>query len=270
MEKNNKEQDKVKGLEKKTKRKKIYEIFKIEKKKKSKKARKDSKEPKESLKTKKTRDDLKKSSEEKIIKAQGIEEQKIATKDQIKHQNKLLRNFLIGIGILTFVFILVILSIYSSKNFEYRGIKFDVIREGNVIFYHTSFPIILNEQKVNYNVYLRNDPRKLEYVPFKGNLNLLEMIVINNTESFVCEGDGGIAMYNFQQILRIFGITLMKDPEADCDSEGRYVFIKIQPGDTTSIEQTGPACYNLYVNDCEILKVTEKFLIEALIQKIGE
>jgi len=250
MEENNKEQDKEKGLEKKTKRKKIYEIFKIEKKKKSKKAGKDSKKPKE-----------------KIIKAQGTEEQKIATKDQIKHQNKLLRNFLIVIGILTLIFILIILSINSMRNFEYRGIKFDIMQEGKVTFYHTSFPIFYNYQKTIYNVYLRNDPRKLEDVAFEGNLNLLEMIVMNNTENFVCEGDGGIAIYNFQQILRIFGISLMKDPEADCDPEGRYVFIKIQPGDTTSIEQTGPYCYNLNVNNCEILKVTERFLVETLIEE---
>ena len=59
----------------------------------------------------------------------------------------------------------------------------------------------------------------------------------------------------------------MKDPKADFDPEGRYVFIKIQPGDTTSIEQTGDYCYNLNVNNCEILKVTERFLVETLIEE---
>lgn len=240
---------KSKKIPKKVKRR-IYEIFKIEKKKSKKKILKKEKEKPEA----------------KIVKVRGTEEQKIETPNQTKYHNKLLKNFLIAVGIFTLIMIFVIISIYSAKNFEYKGIKFDVIREGNVIFYHTSFPMILDGRPINYNVFLRNDPRKLNKIPFEGNLNLLEMMVINNTESFVCDGDGGIAILNFQQILGNFGMDFMKDPLANCDSEGRYMFIQILEGDVTKIEQTGPACYNLYVNDCEILKVTERFLIESLIE----
>ena len=239
--------DKIKKSKKAPKKikKRIYEIFKIEKKKKA------SKE-----------DEAK--SEEKIVKAHGTEEQKIDTPGQIKHHNKLLKNFLIAIGIFALIFVFIFISIYASKNFEYKGMEFDVIREGNVIFYHTSFPFILDDRPMNYNVYLRNDPRKLSKIPFEGDLNLLEMMVINNSDSFICDGDGGIAMLNFQQILGNAGMDFMKDPNASCDAEGRYMFIQIQEGDVTGIEQTGPACYNFNVNDCEILKVTEKFLIESL------
>lgn len=244
-----KKSERDKKTPKKVKRR-IYEIFKIEKKKKAKKiSKKDEKKP-----------------EEKIVKVHGTEEQKLETPNQTKHHNKLLKNFLIIIGIFSLIFIFVVISIYSSKNFEYKGMKFDIIREGNVIFYHTSFPMILDEKPVNYNVFLRNDPRKLDKIPFEGNLNLLEMMVINNSESFVCEGDGGIAILNFQQILGNAGMDFMKDPDAGCDAEGRYMFVQIQKGDVTEIKQTGPACYDFYVNDCEILKVTEKFLIESLVK----
>ena len=235
---------KSKKAPKKVKRR-IYEIFKIEKKKKA--LKKDGEKP-----------------EEKIVKVHGTEEQKLDTPGQIKHHSKLLKNFLIAIGIFALIFIFIFVSIYASKNFEYKGMEFDVIREGNVIFYHTSFPFILDDRPMNYNVFLRNDPRKLNKIPFEGNLNLLEMMVINNSDSFVCEGKGGIAMINFQQILGSFGMSFMKDPNASCDSQGRYMFIQIQEGDVTGIEQTGPACYNFNVNNCEILEVTEKFLIESL------
>jgi len=205
---------------------------------------------------------------EKTIKACGTEEIKISTKGQIKSENKILKNVLIWLGILILIFLLIFLSIKSANSFEYKGIQGEVIKEGDVIFYHTSFPMIHNGREVNYNVYLRTNPRKLEKVPFYGELNLLKMMVINNSDSFVCEGKGGIAMINFQQILGNFGMSFMKDPNASCDSQGRYMFIQIQEGDVTGIEQTGPACYNLNVNNCEILEVTEKFLIESLVKLI--
>jgi len=232
---------KANGKKEKTTKKKVCEIFKIGKK-----------------------------GKQKTIKTCGTEEEKKIAKGQVKSENKILRNCFIVMGALALAFIVFALIINSMKHFEYEGIEFDVIREGKVIFYHTSFPIIYNEKNLIYNVYLRNDPRKLKDIPFEGSLNLLEMMVINNTESFVCEGHGGIAMYNFQQILGAFGIELMKDPDANCDPYGRYMFVKIQPGNVTSIEQTGPACYNFNVNNCEILKVTEKFLVETLVKLLGE
>jgi hypothetical protein len=210
-----------------------------------------------------------KTSEGKTIKTCGIEEQKPATKDQIKHQNKLLKNFFIGIGVFILVFVLVSLYINSMKHFEYEGIKFNVIKEGDVIFYHTFFPIVYKGKNTNYNVYLRNDPRKLKDIPFKGDLNLLEMMVINSSESLNCEGYGNAAIINLQQILGAIGTGIMKDPNATCDIQGRYGYLKIQPGDLSGIGQFGPACYLLQVNNCEILEVTERFLIEALVNKLG-
>lgn len=202
----------------------------------------------------------------KTIETSGVEETKIVKEGQIKSENKILKSFFLWLAIITFVSIIIFWSFYSSKNFEYKGLEFETIKEGEVIFYHTSFPIVYQGKDVIYNVYLRNDPRKLEKVPFNGDLNLLEMMVINNTDSFICEGKGGIAMLNFQQILGDFGMNFMKDPNATCDSEGRYMFVQIQEGETTGIQQTGPACYTLNVNDCEILEVTEKFLVETLVK----
>ncbi len=230
--------DKKKKEEKETKEK-VCEIFKVEK------------------------------NGEKTIKTCGTEETKAVAKGQIKSENKILRNFLIWLGILIFVFILVFLIINSMKHFEYSGVSFSIIKEGEVIFYHTSFPMyspITGKYIPEYNIYLRNDPRKLENIPFEGEMNLRERLVLNSTESFSCGGHGGIAGYNFQQILGAVGIKVIKDPNATCDSQGRYMFVQIQPGDITSIEQFGPACYNLNVNNCEILKVTEKFIIETLIE----
>ena len=210
--------------------------------------------------------EIDKDGKKETVKSCGLEEVKEGKKGQVENQNKILRNVLIFLGIFMFASILIFISINSSKNFEYKGIHWNRIKEGEVIFYHTSFPAILEGRDVNYNVYLRNDPRTLDKIPFKGDLNLYEMMVINSTNDFVCGGNGGIAMINLQQIVSAFGIKTMKDPQAGCDPEDRYMFVTIQEGETTGIEQISQSCYNFNVNNCEILKVTEKFIVETLVK----
>ncbi len=186
-------------------------------------------------------------------------------KKQIR-ENKILRNVIFGIIVLVIFVLIFSFLINSSKSFEYEGVKFNVVKAGEIIFYQTSFPLIDDGRELTYNVYLRKDPRVLKDVDFDGEVNLLEMMVLDNTESFVCGGDGGIATINFQQILMALGTTVIKDPDASCDSQGRFMFVKIQPGEETGIKQFGPACYEINIKDCEILDGTERFLVETLIE----
>lgn len=193
-------------------------------------------------------------------------DKKVPVRKQIKQENKILRNFLFGIVVFIVLVLLLTFFVNSTKNFEYEGVEFGVEKAGDITFYNTSFPMVEDGRDINYNIYLRNDPRELRSVDFDGEVNLLEMMVLDNTEDFVCGGDGGIAMLNFQQILGAFGTTIIKDPNATCDSQGRYMFLKIQPGDETNVVQFGPACYEININNCEILEGTERFLVELLVE----
>ena len=198
-----------------------------------------------------------------------IDEPKISKKE-LERQNKTLKNIFIGLGIFVFVIIIVSLSINSAKHFEYKGVEFNVIKEGEIIFYNAVFPIynrITGKHIIDYNIYLRNNPKKLENIPFEGEVILRKDTVINSTKDFNCDGDGMIAIGNLVQVLETFGTKVVKDPEAGCDAlKGQYVFIQIREGNETSIEQFAPTCYNLYVNNCEILEVTEKFIVELLVK----
>ena len=192
---------------------------------------------------------------------------KTPVKKQDKQQIKILRNFIIGTAVLIVLVILLAFFINSTRNFEYEGVEFNVEKAGDIIFYHTSFPMITEAGEITYNVYLRNDPRKLKDVPFEGKIKRLsEMMVLENKDSFVCDGDGGIAIINFQQILGALGTTIIKDPDAGCDLNENYMFLRIQPGNETSVEKFGPSCYQINVNNCEILEGTERFLVELLVQ----
>jgi len=41
------------------------------------------------------------------------------------------------------------------------------------------------------------------------------------------------------------------------------MYINLKEGEETKIEQTGTACYDILINNCEILEGTEKFMVET-------
>lgn len=214
-----------------------------------------------------------KKGKEKIIRKEGVEiSEEKPSKKQISEENKILWKVFVVLGVLILVILGSYFAMYNASNFEYRGIKFDVMQVGEIIFYHTSFPATLDNRQVNYNVYLRNDPRKLDKeVPFQGNIYFPEIFVLNATTDLNCEGDGELAIRNLQQVLKVFGTEFITDDNATCDPQGKYGHMKIQTGDISAISQfLGPACYILQATDCEILKVTERYLVESLVKKIGE
>src|SRR3989339_776101 len=118
---------------------------------------------------------------------------------------------LIGLGIILAIVLGSYFFIGSVRHFEYKGVTFDVVQEGQLVLYKTSLPVIYEGVIVPYNFYLRNDPRKLKNIPFEANMTYLPYLVINMT-------------------------------------------------------QFGPSCYTINVDDCEILKVTEKLMVENFIE----
>jgi len=229
-----------KNTKKKFKKKDVYEVFKLEK-----------------------------DGKAKTVRVHGLEEVKPGTNKQVKEENKILRNLIV----IVVIFILAVLSfalfIKSVNNFNYRGVDFKVVKEGNLIFYQTSFPVTYQGENAVYNIYIRNDPRKLdEQVPFNGKLFLLGNIVLNTTENFNCDGDGVIAIANLLK-MEIFGMNIFKNESLGCDSEGKYTYITTQNGDETRIDRFGPSCYNIQISNCEILKGTERFMVESFV-KVNE
>jgi hypothetical protein len=224
-----------KNKKSKDKKKEVYEIFKVENEK-----------------------------GEKEVKACGTLEQNHSTKEQINYQNKLLRNIFIVLGILIFSFVGGYFLINSMKHFEYRNVSFVVVEE--IAPYRTELPVIYKGEEVPYYFYLRNDPRKLEPIPFDGELVFLKNMVINISEDFNCDGNGIIGVANLLKLYEILGVKVIKDENASCDPEGKYMFVQIEGGNETRIEQFGPTCYKLQVNDCEILEVTERFMIETFVK----
>ncbi|HKZ34072.1 MAG TPA: hypothetical protein VJ142_02440 [Candidatus Nanoarchaeia archaeon] len=219
-----------------------------------------------------------------VIKKETKDKEGISKEEEAKAQKKILRNILIGIGILLIgIFLFVIIS-NSLSRFEYRGVDFEIVRFCDagppcLVTYRTSLPVKTDgknavistpsEKNADYNFYFRNDPRKLD-VDFNGTLRFADDMVLNADKNFdsLCE-ENGIAAGNFNLLYRILGTRVIRDENATCDSLGRYVLVEVKSGNMTKIEQFGTACYDIYIKNCEILEGTERFMFETLV-KVNE
>ncbi len=231
---------------------------KVKKKKKAKNPKKDKEEVCEIF-------ELKKGRKEKVVKACGEEIVEHASKEQLKKQNNLLRNVLIAMGLFVIFCVLLVWWIDSTRSFEYNGLKFKVVKEGNLILYQTSLPVYYQGELRQYNFYLRNDPRKLEDVNFDGDVRLLKNMVVNMSD-IRCDGDEVIGVANLVKLWNVLGTKVITDENATCDPQGRYIYLNILEGNDTQIQEDGTACYEMTVGNCEILRATEKFMVETLIE----
>ena len=198
------------------------------------------------------------------------EEGKEDVRKKMDHlQNEQLKKMFIIFGGLIVMFILGFYIVNSTKHFEYKDVKFEIVKEGNLVFYKTALPIyssITGKHILNNNIYLRTDPRKLKDIPYYGGIALEtpeKKMVVDLKEEFNCEGYGVVAMANFVKSMKLIGIDVVKNPELSCDEEGNYNYVKIQEGDETSIKQDKRRCYTINIKDCEILEGTERFIVEA-------
>ncbi len=213
--------------------------------------------------------DVVKDGKEKVVKTETVETMPDnPSEKQVKEENNMLKIVLLTIGGLFLILAAMQLTANAVKTFDYNGVDYEITKEGDLIFYKTSFPVIYQGKNLPYNFYLRNDPRKLGEIEFDGEINFKKDAVINATNNLNCDGDGIIAIANLAN-LKIFDMKIIKDQNATCSQNGDYMFINIEKGNESKIEQFGPACYQLNVNNCEILKVTEKFMTEYF-SKISE
>lgn len=210
--------------------------------------------------------EIDKDGSEKTIKTCGTIPTEHADKEQIEKQNVLLKRIFIFLGVALLIIIIWVIVVDSIRNFTYKDIDFNVVKKGQIIFYHTSIPFYDGSHNhiADYNIYLRKDPRKLKDFPFNATINRKEVLVIESDNPFNCDGKGVIAVANLVQIFENIGTKTIKDPKAGCDPEGKYTFVKLQEANSSSIIQTEPSCYEFNIANCEILEVTEKFIVEAL------
>ena len=207
-------------------------------------------------------------------KARTEEEIKEISAEQVKSENKILKSFLLLAGVLLFGFVAFMVfqggfgnndEIFVPENFTFRGIDYQKEKKGEITFYKTSFPVTFQGRNYDYEIRTRKDPRELnKSVHLKGDFLFRETrnVILKFDEGLKCKTET-IAVANFYK-LGIFGANITLDDNASCPNEDEdFLLINVRDANETAIIQTGNLCYDFNVNDCEVLDVTERYMLEV-------
>lgn len=183
---------------------------------------------------------------------------------------------LIGLMVLFVVFYL---FFQSLSTFKYQGLTFTKEKYDKLLVYHYYY--YLEDQygeTYRYNLYLRNDPRLLDF-PVSGQPALNKQgtvyVSMNETDFSTCS-QSNIAIYSLTQFLKnnFFDVeaasptnvtaTQLNRTYATCSTHPLNSVIEIKQGDETSIVSNN-FCTTITVDNCEILQAVEKFEVRALI-----
>jgi len=225
-----------------------------------------------------------------MAKRKNTEKKKIALKSEkinVKDPNNEVETqffWLVGIIIviiLGFVFVPILYHQIFEK-FEYGGVKFEKIKEGQLTFYHGQFPIVYKGNfSAVYNVYFRNDPRKNK-IPINITLGISKKITVSlNNDAHLCEdmilGQSELGKFfgSFPFVKNvstgIYSASVAKEldmPQITCENASiDSTVIVIQKSETPSIEMGNREnCYILNIGKCEYLETVERFVVGAMAQ----
>ena len=208
-------------------------------------------------------------SKEKESKPEQTEKKEISQNDElISEHEKIFKTILLIMAGFVVLFLIVMYLYFHSNDFSYKNVHFTRVRQGQLIFYKTTYPLYSNGQKIaNFDLFLRNEPQKLgANVPFKGDFEFKRNMVLNMTEDLNCQGDGIISVANLVRFLNSAGTKVIRDENASCDPYARYVYLNIKSGNKTEVIEKSPACYEITIKGCQILQGTERFILEGLVK----
>jgi hypothetical protein len=196
----------------------------------------------------------------------------MGTEKHVKKQEKQIRLFIVLMLFLVVSIFLIYFLIERARKFNYSGLEFVRVKQGNLILYNAQFPYLTGKVINQLSVYFREDPRKLDRINIQGNIRLKKVVALSaSPEIFGCE-DNILALSTLSLYLgnlRIKTIGAVADQEeadklnltyASCNDTSKYSVLVFKNGTESKITQKGD-CYILESKDCEIMNVTERFML---------
>lgn len=187
---------------------------------------------------------------------------------------------LIFLGVLIGVFVIASSYFKSLNYFEYEDLTFSKKRVGNIEVFHHNYYIKTAQRLVNYNFYIRNDPR-YNNVTVEGDKSKLlapgtvVYVTINSDGLQQCRygslAVGSISSFLSDNQMTVIGgnlnfwdIPIKKDEWITCQNKPGNRVVEIFEGNETKVTIDGN-CYQVQVNNCEILEATEKLEVQSLV-----
>ena len=217
------------------------------------------------------------------IKDKNMEDSEKLSRDK---QNKYIKYFVLIMAIILLIIVAFAFKPKEAK-FEYLGMEFERVMFDKIPLYQTVVqPInrITGEASgINYVIYLRNDPRKLEFVPIIGRIKLTRDVIVALDKSITEANcvNATLAALNMGQFMNAAGIkalrgtTNLTEAEEDnlryasCESSDNISVIITEIGNKTEVVQEDVNCYKIKVNNCQVIEATERFLVGALAHSRG-
>ena len=208
--------------------------------------------------------------------------EKVEKKIKIPKERKLEKEILWIIGFFGFLVILFLVasSFFKSLNqIEHDGITFNKERLGEIPVYHYSYYFENRGNLIKYNMYLRNDPRYLNF-SVEGD----EIIFDRGKAVYVsldpdglqeCE-QGVLAIADLSSFLTDNQFTVESaNPDfwdagrnrqdwITCENKADRIVIEIREGNETRIDVENN-CIQISIANCQILEAIERFKVQSII-----
>ena len=186
------------------------------------------------------------------------------------------------IGIMAICLLIIILVPYISKElntFKYQSLTFTKEKFGEISVYHYYYSFSYNGENYQYNLFLRNDPRK-NNVRVSGEITYPSpsetiYVSINGEEMMKCKNSlrdiyslAGFMQDNMFKVKSGYPDEEFAEKNnltyVDCGTHPDSMVIVIKEGNETKIENQGN-CYTINIADCQILDAIEKFEVQSVI-----
>ncbi len=196
-------------------------------------------------------------------------------KEKEERQTRIFVIFMVGLILSVILFYFLFQDI---KKFEYAGLEFEKIRQGNLNLYSTKFPLRdISGRVVAYlPFYFREDPRKLRDIRIEGRIILdnRKPVAITASKEVIesCEDSilaaatlsinffGPLGIKAFPATTNKSESEILNRTYVSCNDTSNHSIILFEKGDENKIVKNGD-CYLLEFKNCEIMNITERFIL---------
>ena len=207
---------------------------------------------------------------------------KISKKE--KQNRQLIWAVVLMVSLIAIIILVPLIKYRFINKFVYSKLDFQKTQAGEIMFYSTRIPVGDINGKIigDFFINFRNDPRKLKDLEVKKTTTM--PVFTRDKVVYISTGkmernciEGTAATLTLSGFLRQFALMNISGavndnriatetglPYVSCLNKPHNTVINIVEGNETKIVQWSPDCYTLEFKDCEVMKVSEKFILEII------
>jgi hypothetical protein len=216
------------------------------------------------------------------MKEEKPEKQKKESSDKEKEKNYTVQTITVIAAMILLIssIFLVYWIVQEQKRFELDGVEFYMQKEGTIPYYKSLLGYVsATGEQVPFVLKLRTNPEKLEEIPVRGEIHLMDKAVISLSPEIVNCSNTHITVFDMALTMKAFGTnTTLGTPDkefaiesnftlADCRNSMNQTVIIFKEGNNTEINQEVVVfknCYIVELEECQIREGYERFILRYI------